>query len=196
MSPVEDFTSEHVDWLGEGEALTKQELTILPMIIIVSGLPGSGKSYFAEHLAASLDSIYINSDQVRHALQKSGQYSFEDKLVVYMHMLVQAKQALEHNRDVVIDATFYHHTMREMFLRLAYGYNTPFRVIEVIADENLIRERLSIPRKFSEADYSVYEKIREDFEEITMPHLTVQSTNDNLESMLNVAINYINGEGE
>jgi hypothetical protein len=36
----------------------------------------------------------------------------------------------------------------------------------------------------------------EHFAEITMPHLTVQSTNDNLDSMLNVAITYIDGEGE
>lgn len=166
------------------------------MIIIVSGLPGTGKSYFAERMAVKLGAIYINSDQLRLSLQASGNYSLEDKLVVYKEMLRQAAQALEENCDVVVDATFYHHTMREMFCRLANGYNTILSVIEVTADENLIRQRLLKPRKYSEADYSVYEKIRDDFEKITMPHLVLESTNDNLDRMLGIAINHIKSEGE
>lgn len=166
------------------------------MIIIVSGLPGSGKSYFAEHLAARLGSIYINSDQVRQTLHATGKYSLDDKLVVYKEMLSETRRSLEKNRDVVVDATFYHHTMREMFLRFAYGYNVPVRVIEIVAEESLIRQRLEKPRKFSEADYSAYEKVRDDFEEITMPHLILQSTNDNVDAMLETAINYLKREGD
>ncbi|GCC50360.1 hypothetical protein SanaruYs_05750 [Chryseotalea sanaruensis] len=163
-------------------------------IIIVSGLPGSGKSYFAEKLAAALDFIYINSDQVRHQLQAISRYTFEDKLLVYKEMLQKTKHAIEENRNVIVDATFYHHTMREMFVRLAYANRASIWVIEVIADENIIRERLQKPRMYSEADYSVYEKIRDDFEEITMPHITLQSTNNNLEAMIETAKNYISSE--
>jgi predicted kinase len=166
------------------------------MIILVAGLPGSGKSYFAERLSDKLDAVYINSDQVRAALQATGKYSFNDKLLVYKEMMLQATQAMERKRDVIVDATFYHHTMREMFLRLAAGYNVDVRVIEITADEGLIRQRLQKPRKYSEADYRVYEIVRDDFEGITMPHLTLQSTDNNLDEMLKQAKRYIESEGE
>lgn len=165
------------------------------MIILVAGLPGSGKSYFVERLADKLDAVYINSDRVRIALQTRGKYSFSDKLVVYKEMILEATQAIEEKRDVIVDATFYHHTMREMFLRLAEGYNIDVRVIEVVADESLIRQRLQKPRKYSEADYRIYEIVRDHFEGITMPHLTLQSTDNNLEEMLKQAESYIESDG-
>lgn len=166
------------------------------MIILVAGLPGSGKSYFAERLAERLDAVYINSDRVRIALQATGKYSTADKLLVYKEMLLQATRALEQKSRVVVDATFYHHTMREMFLRIADGYSVDIRVIEVVADEALIRRRLQKPRKYSEADYKVYEIVRDDFEGITMPHLTLQSTDDNLHEMLTKAESYIESDGD
>lgn len=165
------------------------------MIILVAGLPGSGKSYFAERLARRLDATYINSDRIRAALHASGRYSLEDKLLVYKEMLLETKKAIEKKRDVVVDATFSHHIMREMFLRMAYHYDLEARVIEVVADEELIKQRLQQPRQYSEADYRVYEKVRDEFEGITMPHLTLPSTNNNLEDMLDRAISYIRNEG-
>lgn len=166
------------------------------MIVMVTGLPGSGKSYFAEHLAEKLDATYINSDRVRFALRSSGKYTHQDKLRVYKEMLTEAAHILEENKIVLVDATFYHHTMREMFVRLAQGYHVPVKLIEVIADEDVIRERLKKPRRYSEADYVVYETVRDDYEMITMPHLILESTNYNLESMLQTAINYIKHGGE
>ncbi|HEU5148113.1 MAG TPA: AAA family ATPase [Chryseosolibacter sp.] len=166
------------------------------MIILVAGLPGSGKSYFAERLAERLNADYVNSDRVRVELHASGKYSVKDKLVVYKEMLLKTMKAIEDGRDVVVDATFYHHTMREMFLRLADGYKQGVRLIEVVAEEAIIRERLNRPRKYSEADFGVYEQVRDDFEGITMPHLMLESTDDNLEDMLKSAIMYIEGERE
>jgi len=161
------------------------------MIVIVTGLPGSGKSFFAERLAAELDAPYINSDRVRLTLPGSGKYSYEQKLTVYKAMLAQTAQILEENKSVVVDATFYHHTMREMFIRLAQGYNVPIRFIEIVANETVIRERLNKPRRYSAANYTVYEQVRDEFEPIVTPHLTVESTDGNLDSMLETAKHYI-----
>lgn len=165
------------------------------MIVIVAGLPGSGKSYFAEHLAERLDATYINSDHTRLSLRAAGKYSYTDKLNIYKAMLTHAARVLEENKSVLVDATFFHHTMREMFVRLAQGYNVPIRFIEIVADEEVIRERLEKPRRYSEANYTVYEHVRNEFEPIIIPHLTLESTNDNLESMLQSAVDYIRHAG-
>jgi predicted kinase len=164
------------------------------MIILVSGLPGSGKSYFAEKLAARIGAAYLNSDQVRIAMQASGKYTLEDKLSVYRQMAMETQKLINEKKKVVVDATFYRQDIRDLFFKLTENKRIPIRIINVTANEALIRERLKKPRKYSEADFAVYEKIRDEFEAITAPHLTLQSTDSNITSLLNKAIQYI-GDG-
>ena len=143
------------------------------MLIIVSGLPGSGKSYFASRLAARLDAEYINSDKTRMAMNRMGRYSVEDKWLVYDRMAELAAGFLDLGKDVVLDGTFYLRTFRERFAELARRRNTDIQYIEVIADDAIVRQRLSRPRKYSEADYKVHEVIRNLFEPFDQPHLVL-----------------------
>jgi predicted kinase len=166
------------------------------MIIMIAGLPGSGKSYFAEKLADHLEAVYINSDQVRKAEQALGQYAFQDKFKVYKEMARLATYALNEQKVVIVDATFYQQTMRDLFFNLAKTLSVSVVFIEVYADETLIKERLSKPRKYSEADFKVYEKIKNEFEDIKEPHLRLQSNDENMGNMLNIAIQYIHNTHE
>jgi len=161
------------------------------MVILVAGLPGSGKSFFAERLAGRLGAAYFSSDRVRHDIQATGKYSYEDKLAIYDQLKNYTAAAIENGKHVVVDATFFHHSLRELFIRLTDSYGVSLKVIEVVADEELIRRRLAADRAFSEADFIVYEKVRNDFEEITMPHLTLSSTDTNIELMLKTALSYL-----
>ena len=160
------------------------------MLVLISGLPGSGKSYFGQKLAAAIGAIYLNSDKVRVQMRGSGKYSDEDKLLVYKQMALDASEALDVGKDVVADATFSRQSFREQFERLSATQGTPLHIIVVKADEDTIRKRLSSPREFSEADFKVYEKLRDEFEEITVPHLELRSTDSNLDEMLRKAIKY------
>lgn len=160
-------------------------------IIVVAGLPGSGKSYFARRLAERLDAKHINSDAVRKALGASGRYSFEDKLVVYTQMAKMTERFLDEQKVVVVDATFYHPAMRDMFLTIAQSRDIDIYFIQITATESLIEERLMKPREDSEADFQVYKNIRDQLQQMTNQHLSLESTNDNVESMLDETIAYI-----
>jgi predicted kinase len=65
------------------------------MIIIVMGLPGSGKSYFAQRLAITINADYISSDRVRKTMMSSRTYSTKEKLLVYDEMLSQMQLAVQ-----------------------------------------------------------------------------------------------------
>ncbi len=163
------------------------------MIILVAGLPGSGKSYFARHLAQLLDAEYINSDQVRDQLGFRGKYSSDDKQSVYSEMSLLAQKGLHLNTRVVLDATFYLESIREIFFKLALDNRVPVYIMEVVAEESLIRQRLKKERKDSEADFAVYRKLKKQFEPIAENHLRLASTNDNIKEMLELAMSYIKG---
>jgi predicted kinase len=168
------------------------------MIVLVAGLPGSGKSYFASKLAARLGGVYVSSDKVRKALDALGEYTFSNKMIVYVEMIKIANRVLKEQKTVVVDATFYQVPMRNLFYKLADKHASKICLIVIKANETLIKERLSKPRQDSEADFKVYEQIRDQFQKIISPHLEMESTNSNITTMLNRAIEYIGNvhEGE
>ncbi|HSJ67422.1 MAG TPA: ATP-binding protein [Anditalea sp.] len=160
------------------------------MIIIVSGLPGSGKSYFAKKLSEHLSAQYLSSDKVRKDL-RGANYNTEDKLQVYEHMAHLAAIVISKKQDLVLDATFYLKSVRGLFYKLAHKHQIPCLLIYITADDDIIKERVSKPRSDSDADYGVYLKIREEFEPISRPHLVLKSTNYNISIMVDKAVQYI-----
>ena len=160
------------------------------VVIIVIGLPGSGKSYFASRLADMLGAEYINSDQVRKKLLSKKTYSEKEKLSVYDAMLAKMKICLEQKKDIVLDATFYKRAIRSKFLDALKG-KVESAIIEVKATVPLTRERLKMQRADSDADFEVYETIKKQWEPLADKHLILRSTNDNITDMLQKASDYL-----
>lgn len=160
------------------------------MIVIVFGLPGSGKSYFASRLAGMINAEYINSDKVRKTMFETSTYSKKEKLAVYDEMISQIAETVRKHKNVVLDATFYKNDVRKRFLNEAENIGGII-FIEIRAEEHLIRERLKKPRKYSEADFKVYEKIKKQWEPLKQTHLILQSTDDNIRDMLKKTADYL-----
>jgi predicted kinase len=161
------------------------------MIILVFGLPGSGKSFFAARLAKALLADYVNSDRVRKKMFSERSYSKAEKAAVYDAMLVVMERAIKKNENLVLDATFYKNETRQLFIEKA---KEDIFFIEVRADEALVKERLKKSRPYSEADIKVYQLIKQQWEPLRLPHLELESTNDNIEAMLKKAIQYLNND--
>lgn len=160
------------------------------MVIIISGLPGSGKSYFAERLANHLQAEYASSDRIRKTILQTRTYSPKEKEMVYEEMLNRMLISIRHGKNIVLDGTFYLNSIRQRFVSHALpGCSIIF--IEVTADESLIQERLKQPRTDSEADLKIYNLIKSQWEPLNDPHLTLRSTNENINEMLELAYQYI-----
>ena len=160
------------------------------MVIIIIGLPGSGKSYFARRLSKLLDAVYINSDNQRKSIIPAPCYSDAEKEVVYNEMLNATMYALNNNKKVVLDATFYTKAIRDKFEKHIKN-TSDICYIEIVADEEVIRKRLLNKREDSDADYFIYKLLRNDWEPVTEEHLVLQSTNDNINTMLLKAFHHI-----
>jgi len=161
------------------------------MIIIVLGLPGTGKSFFATQLAKALKGSYLNTDRIRTQGGSKNNYSDNDKLKVYETMLVRMQDLVRSNTYTILDGTFYKDNIRKKFIKAATLLKEDLLFIEVKANEELIKERLEKKRKYSEADLAVYYKIKKEFEPLAATHLTLRSEKDNIRSMLEVALDYI-----
>ena len=163
----------------------------LPSIVIVMGLPGSGKTYLASRLARLLSAELISSDQVRREHQWRGRYTAEDKLRVYQRMMEQADRALRDGQSVILDATFNRRAYRALADRLATQGPYPLSYIKVVADEATTRVRTNRHRPDSEATYAIYRKLRREAEPLVQPHLWLDSSRQSIDSMLQTTLDYL-----
>lgn len=163
-------------------------------LILVFGLPGSGKSYFASHLAKLRSSIWLNSDRIRKEMFPTPSYTQQEKEKVYQRLFTLMAEHLKHSDEIILDATFYRQALREKVQAKGEELGCRCYWIEIFADETISRERLERPRPFSDADYGIFTKIKTSFEPMKAHHLRIQSSSDNLEEMLDTVQNYLKHE--
>ena len=145
------------------------------MLIIICGLPGSGKSSLAKKLKRKLSAVYLGSDVIRKQIFSHPTYTEEEKRQVYMEMLNQTEKLLNGKRNVIVDATFYTRRYRGMMVDTARETGTRHHIIRCTLPEELImsrlKERQGRGRSLSDADYDVYLKLKGKFEPIEGRHL-------------------------
>jgi predicted kinase len=161
------------------------------MVIIVYGLPGSGKSYFASRLSERLDADYVNSDKVRKELFDKPSYADDEKEEVYKKLFDAMYDNTKSKKPLIIDGTFYQRDIRDNFKLLADDLNINLQWIEIQADEEVIKRRVSKERAYSDANFEVYKLIKQQFVPFKDKHLTLNSTDDNIDQMLKLAMDYI-----
>ncbi len=91
-----------------------------PNLIVLSGLPGTGKSTLAEAVAERLNASWLRVDTLEAAMVKAGvPRSFETGLAAYVGCRDQAADQLRIGRSVVIDAVNGVEPARRMWSDLA-----------------------------------------------------------------------------
>jgi len=137
-----------------------------PCLLLVGGLPGTGKSTLARELAARAGFLHIRSDVVRKELAGAVEdqrlspdcYTPEWAERTYAECLRRAEKHLFEGGRVLIDATFGEESHRRLFLDAALEWGVPAFCLLCQADPATVRRRLAQRRgDISDADWSVYE---------------------------------------
>jgi predicted kinase len=156
----------------------------VPVLIVLTGLPGTGKSTVAQELSQRLPAIVIASDFVRKTLFPEPTYSGEESRFVHSVSRAVMGHYLQRGYSVIADATNLSEWHRSLFARTAERNSAPMIVVQTVAPERLVRSRLRrrliqrTPGDFSDADWEVYQKLATQVEPIRGRYLRVDTSRD------------------
>jgi predicted kinase len=114
------------------------------VLVIVSGLPGAGKSAVADALGRHLGAPVLSVDPIEAAIWRCGiAPSWETGVAAYEVAAVLAEQQLRLGLSAIVDAVSSLEVARDMFRQVARRAGAVVRVIEVVcSDHELHRTRL------------------------------------------------------
>jgi predicted kinase len=163
------------------------------MIIVVYGLPGTGKSWLSRRLAREFHAIHLNTDIVRDELGKKGDYSQASRYQVYDHLLELAGERLKQGHNVILDGTFHKKEKRAAIREIAGKLGKDLFSLEMKASEKTIAGRLEKRRDHSEADFDVYLKLKGESDYAEEDRLILFSDAETEEEMITRVKDYIYG---
>lgn len=160
------------------------EPVIYPAFIVVSGLPGTGKSYFCRQLAERLNFPTLESDDMRRKLFPKPNHSQEESARLFRasHRLIE--DLLRKGIPLIFDATNLIERHREHLYRIADRAGARIMMILVKAPPELVKQRLQDrlsgldPQDKSEADWGVYRRMSETVQQIRHNHFSVDTSSD------------------
>jgi predicted kinase len=160
------------------------EPVVKPAFIAVSGLPGTGKTYFCTKLAERLPFVVLESDALRKALFPSPSYSPEEsaRLFQVLHQLIE--RLLKKGISLILDATNLSEHNRERLYNIADRLGVKLVLVRVEAPPEVVYARLRSRAEGintqgnSDADWSVYQKMKPAVEKIRRNHYAVDTSRD------------------
>lgn len=154
-------------------------------LLIMVGLPGTGKSSIVEQLQKNLDCTVISTDNVRLQMRNQPTYTAAEMMLVYEVCYSIIEVRLRQGQRVIFDASNYLAARREHLAKIARRCGAPVAVCSVQAAQETIRERLrqrisGNRRKsdLSDADWSVYKWMVEAQEPVIGEHIIVDTTSN------------------
>jgi predicted kinase len=132
----------------------RQAAARTPVLVVMSGLSGSGKTWVSGQLMAALPAVRIRSDLERKRIFGlsetegsasrigSGIYTDDANRIVYQCLYDNARIILEAGHSVILDAAFLKAADRATAISIAAVCGLPCILLEVSAPADKLRERI------------------------------------------------------
>lgn len=156
-----------------------------PVVILVRGLSGTGKSTIATALAESLGAEWLSTDAVRQEMFVTNfaeKYAVERRAAVYDELLLRADAKLRDGRSVVLDGTFLQAEQCRRVTSLALNHDAAFLVVDCYCPDDVARsrveQRLKTGNSPSEAFPELITDQKQEWEEVPsdLPRFIADST--------------------
>jgi predicted kinase len=153
-----------------------------PVLVGVSGLPGTGKTYFSKKLSDRLPFITLESDVLRRVLNPSPNHSKSESSRLFNAIHILCEKLLKRGFSVIVDATNLTEKHRQYFYDISDRLGLKLVLVQVEAPSSVVKERLykrtDDAGSNSDADWKVYLRMRHTVDKIKRKHYSVDTSVD------------------
>jgi predicted kinase len=153
-----------------------------PVLVLISGLPGTGKTYFAGQLSERLPFITLESDALRLILNPNPTYGKAESTRLFSAIHLLCERLLKEGHSVIVDATNLIESHRQHFYDIADRTESRLVIVRVEAPEPVVKERLAArakePDGKSDADWKIYLMMKKSVDKIKRKHYSVDTSLD------------------
>jgi predicted kinase len=165
-------------------------------LIVVAGLPGSGKSTVAEALSGALSLPVFSIDPIEAAMWRSGLARADTGIAAYEVAIALAGEQLRLGHSVIVDAVNPIEAPRAAWRDLAATHRADLRIIEcVCSDETVHRMRIEARVRniagMPEVTWARVLQRRAEYEPWTDQRLTLDTSIKTPERLLAAALDYL-----
>jgi predicted kinase len=155
-----------------------------PSFVVVSGLPGTGKTFFCRKLAERYTFYIVESDALRKVLFSKPDYTPSESARLFnaIHSLIEG--LLKSGVPVCFDATNLSERNREYLYRISDRTGARMVLVSVEAPPEVAFQRLQARKTAtnsvnkSDADWEIYRQMKPKAEKISRNHFVVDTSRD------------------
>ncbi len=153
-----------------------------PALVLVSGLPGTGKTYFSKKLSERLPFVILESDELRRVLNPSPNHSKAESARLFSAIHLICERLLKEGHSVIVDATNLTEKHRRHFYDISDMLGVKLIIVYLTANEPVIKGRLDKRAKecdtHSDADWKVYLRMKKSVDKIKRKHYSLDTSLD------------------
>jgi predicted kinase len=167
------------------------------MIVLMAGLPGTGKTTLARELAARASGRVLSKDEIRHALFIAAEIEYSSRqddfcLQVMLETAAHLLQGDPHRTLFLDGRPFSRRYQIDNVVNAAASLHQSWRILECVCTKEIARRRLedqsaSGAHPAGNRDFRLYLEVKSRFEAITLPK-TVIDTGKPLEACVEQAL--------
>lgn len=143
-------------------------VTNKPVLIMLYGLPGSGKTHFAQELTEVLNAAHVQGDRIRHELFEQPRYDKQENGVVTHLMEYMAQEFLNAGVSVIYDTNAMRLVQRRAVRDIARKSKAEPMMVWLQIDNDSAYARTSTRDRRRSADKYARAYSREEFNQIVV----------------------------